>query len=85
MTEKNNKIEIFYKRLNQIGIELGLIANYPWIYLYSLNGNKVKEKFMSEHAFVLGYVPIRGGQEASFTDLKHIFKTIRKYRKGKIS
>jgi len=78
-TNKLNKITIFIERLKAIGIQVELFGNYPWIYLDKVNGNKVKEKFDSNHGFTLAYLPARMGQETNFTDITEIFKIIRKY------
>jgi hypothetical protein len=75
-----NEIQTFGDRLKKIGVVVELAGNYPWIYLHKVNGNVVKEKFRSEHAFTLGYYPKKEGDKATFTDLKKIFETIRKYK-----
>lgn len=72
-----DKLKIFVNRLSNIGIEVKLIANYPWIYLDTINGIKVKEKFCSEHGFTVAFL----NQDFTFTDFNNIFKTIRKYGK----
>lgn len=77
-----NKLNIFTKRLSKLNIHLTYFANYPWIYLNEINYNKVKEKFESEHGFVVGYTPIRPNEEFQFTDITEIFKLLRKYLKN---
>lgn len=72
-------IEIFYNRLKKIGINITLVANYPWIYLDTVNGKKVVEVFEAKHGFTIAFLPIKLGKESKFTDLKEIFKIIRKY------
>lgn len=74
------KLDVFVKRLKKIGIDVQLIGNYPWIYLDTVNGNKVKEKHESEHAFTMAFLPVRADRPFVFTDLKYIFEIIRKYR-----
>ena len=37
-------IASFINRLGKLGIEVDLISNFPWIYLYKINSKKVKEK-----------------------------------------
>lgn len=74
-----NKLEIFINRLNKIGIQIKLSSNYPWIYIDSINGVIVTEKFMADHGFTIAFMPIRKGQELKFTDIKEIFNLIRKY------
>ena len=77
------EIQIFGDRLKKIGIDVGFAGNYPWIYLYQVNGNTVKEKFRSEHGFVAAMLllsPKANGRAVEFTDIKEIFKMIRKYK-----
>lgn len=70
------KIQIFGDRLKRTGIKIELIGNYPWAYIHKVNGNTVKEKFMSEHGFTVAFI----NNETNFTDIGEIFKIIRKYR-----
>jgi ribosomal protein L32 len=49
-------IKQFIKRLNKIGIEVELTANYPWVYLRSVNGITVTEKFQGNHGFTAFYL-----------------------------
>lgn len=74
------ELDIFIKRLNKVGIRIEILANYPWIYLDTVNGNKVKEKFDSEHAFTMAYLPVKVDRPFVFTDIKYIFEIIRKYK-----
>ena len=74
------EIGTFVERLKRVGVEVVLHGNYPWVYLYSVNGNVVKEKFRAEHGFTLAYMPIKEGQNVTFTDIGEIFKIIRKYK-----
>lgn len=71
----NNKLSILISRLKKINIEIECFGNLPWIYLNSVNGNKVKEKYLANHGFTIMF---SGSDE--FTDLKEIFKVIKKYR-----
>lgn len=73
-----DKIKIFIERLQKIGIEVKLSGNFPWVYIYYINGKKVTEKFQSEHGFTLCFIPIKN-EEIKFTDIKEIFNLIRKY------
>lgn len=74
-----NKIESFITRLGRIGVDVGLIGNYPWIYLDRINNKRVTERFMGNHGFTIAFLPIRADQELQFTDIAEIFKLIRKY------
>ncbi len=71
-------INTFVERLVKLGITIELIGNYPWIYLYKVNGNKVTEKFMANHGFT-AFILKRDGSY-SITDRSTVFNTIRKYR-----
>lgn len=70
----------FVERLKKIGIDIKLSSNYPWIYLDTVNGNPVLEKSQSKYSFTIGFSPIRRGEKFKFTNLKEIFKIIKKYR-----
>ena len=74
-----DKIKVFTHRLRKIGIEVELVANYPWIYIDKINGTRVTETFRAEHGFTIAFLPITKGQELKFTDLDEIFKLIRRY------
>jgi hypothetical protein len=75
------KLGIFIQRMKKIGIEVTLIGNVPWIYIDTINGKRVKEKFHANHGFTIAFLPIREGEELQFTDIGEIFKLIRKYVK----
>jgi len=76
----DHPVTILRNRLLKIGITIEMISNYPWIYLDKVNGNVVKEKYFANHGFTLGFNPARVGDVFSYTDLKEIFKIIRKYK-----
>lgn len=46
-----NNLEIFVKRLKRIGIEVTFIGNFPWVYLDTVNGKKVKGTYQGNHGF----------------------------------
>lgn len=73
------KIDIFVKRLNKIGIDVEIWCNYPWIYIAYINKVRVTEKFEGEHGFTCAFLPVRRDMELRFTDITEIFKLIRKY------
>lgn len=68
------------RRMNKLGIKLEMFGNYPWIYLDRVNGNKVKETFQANHGFTIAYLPIKENEKMELTNIKEIFKIIRKYR-----
>ena len=75
-----NKLTIFIDRMKKLGINIELIGNYPWIYIHTINGVRVTERFMGNHGFTIAFTPVKLGEELSFTDIGEIFKLIRKYR-----
>lgn len=74
------KLDIFIQRLKKIGISISIVGNYPWIYIDTINGKKVIEKFHANHGFTIAFLPIKKNQELKFTDIGEIFKLIRKYK-----
>ena len=75
-----DKIKVFVERLKKIDIEVKLVGNYPWVYIDEICGIKVKEKFEGNWGFTLIFLPPRNDSPPSeFTDIKEIFKLIRKY------
>ncbi len=74
-----NNFHTLVRRLKRAGVETTYFSNYPWMYIDTINGRKVREKYDSEHGWVVGYQPIRPGEEFRFTNTKAIFKLIRKY------
>lgn len=72
-----DNLETFIKRLERLGIAVKLVSNYPWVYIYEINGKKVKETFMSKHGFTAFW---RVRENFKVTNIKEIFKLIRKYK-----
>lgn len=72
-----NEITPLKNRLSKIGIEIEITGNFPWIYLYKVNGNTVKEKLHSKHYFTIAFLNKEG---YILTELREVFKVIRKYR-----
>jgi len=70
-----NKLDILIRRLKNIGIEITLNGNWPWVYIDTINGKKVTERFASDHGFVIGFL----NQDFDFTYSAETFKLIRKY------
>lgn len=80
---EDNEISIFVKRMKRIGIELQLVGNYPWIYLDSVNGNRIKEEdyYYANHGFTIGWSGIKlGSVPHLIEEWDMIFKIIRKYK-----
>jgi hypothetical protein len=74
-----DKLIRFINRLRNIGIDLELVSNYPWVYIDKINGKIVTEKFQGKHGFTIAFLPIRSEQELNFTNIGEIFRLIRKY------
>lgn len=77
MMEDN--LKTFINRLKKININVELVSNYPWVYIYKINGNLIKEKFLSDYGFTVAYLPIKKDQNIRFNNISEIFKLIRKY------
>ena len=74
-----HKIDVFVRRLEKIGIDITILGNFPWIYIHTINGKVVKERYMGDHGFTIAFLPIRKDQKLQFTDIGKIFELIRKY------
>lgn len=70
------KVKIFIDRLSKIGIEVTISGNYPWLYLSTINGRTVTEKFHANHGYTIGFY----SDNFKFLDITDLFKIIRKYR-----
>lgn len=79
-----NEITVFINRLEKIGIKLQLSGNIPWIYLESVNGNRVKREdwVNANHGYCIAWSGVRLGEQPhlNWHDIKTTFKIIRKYR-----
>ncbi len=73
---------VLRNRLLKIGITIEMASNYPWLYLESVNGNRIAKEdyFFGNHGFTIGFNPVRTDQEFSYTDIGRIFQIIRKYK-----
>ena len=77
-----DKLAVFVERLKKIGIEVKLSGNFPWVYLYEINGKRVTESLAANHGFTVMFLPGRNDSPPSeFTDITEIFKLIRKYNR----
>ena len=77
-----NEVQIFINRLKKIGIELELEGNVPWIYLKSVNGNRIRpEDYNANHGYTIAWYPVRLGEKPQLdSDLNRTFDIIRKYK-----
>ena len=67
------KIKSFVERLAKIGIKVELIGNVPWVYLDTVNGARVTERFGGNHGFTVFML----GNDVTWTDRRYVFKKIR--------
>ncbi len=79
-----NEVVKFRERLKKIGIEIDLEGNAPWIYLKSVNGNKVEREdwVNANHGYCVAWYPVwhRDEVQMNWQDIKLTFKLIRKYK-----
>lgn len=77
-----NVLDILTNRLNKIGIEIVLAGNYPWIYLETVNGNRIKEEdyYLANHGFTIAFMSMSEREKIEITDIKKTFEVIRKYK-----
>lgn len=80
--EHKNILTVFVDRMKKIGIDVKLVGNYPWIYVDSINGNRVKSEdyFYGNHGFTVAFLPTRPEQKLEFLDIKRLLELIRKYK-----
>ena len=64
------QIAILVNRLDKIGIKTKLSGNYPWVCITEINDRKIREKFASDHGFVVAI--------GNHIYLKEFFQLIRK-------
>lgn len=77
---ETNVLDRLVRRLKLIGIDVTMTSNFPWIYLDTVNGKKITEKFFAKHGFTISFYPIRTGQEMKLFCSSKLFKIIRKYK-----
>ena len=66
------------KRMEKLNIDIGLVCNYPWIYLDTVNGKKVKGTFKANHGFTAFMMNVNNG-EHHMSDRRVLFNKIREY------
>jgi len=72
------RLSSLQSKLSRLGINIEFMFNVPYVYLYSVNGNHVNEKFMSDHRFTVALYKINGSVY-ELLDTRVLFKTIRKH------
>lgn len=50
-------IKSFVERLKKIGVNVELHGNYPWIYLYKVNGHIIRQRYCGNHGFTAFWYP----------------------------
>lgn len=78
MITVNTRLNSLVNRLDKLCIKIELISNYPWIYLLKVNDNLVKEQYESNHYYTIMFHPKT--DNATFLDIKNLFKIIKKYK-----
>tara|TARA_R110000803_G_scaffold43094_2_gene92242 strand:+ start:123 stop:389 length:267 start_codon:yes stop_codon:yes gene_type:complete len=74
-----DELSIFMNRLKRIGIKIKVSGNLPWVYLDSVNGNRVKEKGnQGNHGWNIAW--FKGSGHTILTDTEETFKLLRKYK-----
>lgn len=74
-----DKLTVFVKRMEKLGIDIKLVGNYPWIYIDEIDGKRVTEKFQGNHGFTIAFLSLKEDQDVNFTDIGEIFRLIRTY------
>lgn len=70
-------IKSFVEKLKNIGIDVELVGNYPWVYLDKVNGKKVNGRFQANHGFTAFYIGVKMDSSDKFSDIRQVFKKIR--------
>lgn len=76
------QLDVLTKRLKKINIEIEIAGNYPWIYLETVNNNRIKEDdyYLANHGFTIAFMPMSEREKIEITDIKKTFEIIRKYK-----
>ena len=69
-------IQRFTTRLANIGINVEIVSNVPFIYLRSVNGVAITEKYQSEHGFCSFMIDTKT-KTPMFTNRKKVFEKVR--------
>ena len=78
-----NNLDKLINRLSKIGIDIEVSGNYLFS-LDKINGVKVKETYLGSHGFTVAWLQLMRGKEIIIlSDIKEIFKLIRKYGYGR--
>jgi predicted membrane GTPase involved in stress response len=72
-------LDKFLEAMDNLGIDMDIGGNYPWIYITAINGKTVTEKMDSEHGFNVAFSPIKNKIKPEVTDVKKTLELIIKY------
>ncbi len=74
----SNNLERFITRLKRIGIDVTFVGNYPWVYLDTVNGTRVRGTFQAEHGFTAFWLTLPSAPDKyQITDIRTVFAKIR--------
>ncbi len=77
---KYERLETFISRMKKMNIDVKLSGNYPWIYIDTINGKRVTERFLGNHGFTIAFLPLKPEDKLELTDIKEIMNIVRKYK-----
>jgi len=78
--DKYERLNTFISRMKKLDIDVKLTGNYPWIYIDTINGKRVTERFLGNHGFTIAFLPLKPEDKLELTDIKEIMNVIRKYK-----
>jgi hypothetical protein len=78
--DKYERLNTFISRMKKLNIDVKLSGNYPWIYIDTINGKRVTERFLGNHGFTIAFLPLKPEDKLELTDIKEIMNVIRKYK-----
>lgn len=76
---EHNPIAVLTKRLAKLNITVTFISSIPWIYLSTVNENRVTAKLSSNYGFTAFWYPIKTDGEIKPNNITELFKEIRKH------
>lgn len=65
----------FVDRLNKIGISVGIVSNFPWLYLDKVNELQVWQRYNANHGYNIAWY--KETETCIDVPLHHLFNTIR--------
>jgi hypothetical protein len=82
MNPQYEVLNTLMRRMKKLNIDLELSSNYPWIYLTSVNGNRIKKEdyYDGNHGFTIAFSPLKPDEKVKITSITKTFRVIRKYK-----